>query len=101
MIAMMQGRYNIVSIPGLYYAVLGIVTVLTLPSMKTSHVQRERLCLSTWWTIPGSVRRMMGGVLELSMLGVRRTKLLQTDPSPSVPMPRMTWEHVNAQARSS
>jgi len=45
MIAMMQGRYNIVSIPGLFYAVLGSVTMLTLLSIKTSHVQKERLCL--------------------------------------------------------
>ena len=57
MIAMMQGRYNIVIIPGLYYAVLGIVTVLTLLSMKTSHVQRERLCLSTWLHMIGLVNK--------------------------------------------
>ena len=57
MIAMMQGRYNIVIIPGLYYAVLGIVTVLTLLSMKTSHAQRERLCLSIWLHMIGLVNK--------------------------------------------
>ena len=57
MIAMMQGRYNIVSIPGLFYAVLGSVTMLTLLNIKTSHVQRERLCLSTWLHMIGLVNK--------------------------------------------